>query len=310
MKDTLVSVIIPAFNCENTILDTINSVINQTIDNIEIILINNNSTDNTLDKVKTIPDNRLKIYNCEKQHPSAARNLGIKKSTANIIAFLDSDDIWFKNKLEKSLNALKKYDFVYHDLHVYKKTEFRFIYKGVAKTRNFSNPVKNDLIINGNGINHSSVVLKKQLLYKAGLYDENKNIFAVEDYELWIRISEHTENFKKIKETLGKCIITGKNISSNHKRKYIYTKEINRRYYQYMKEELKTDMAPWMAYNFIIYGCKYNEFSNFISYYKKVRFLQQDFRKKLKLTLIFFKYLVINLSNIIKTFVFYPFDNL
>lgn len=222
MKDALVTVIIPAFNCENTILDTIYSVINQTINNIEIILINNNSTDKTLDKVKTISDDRIQIYNCKKQHPSAARNLGIKKSSAKIIAFLDADDIWFKNKLEKSLEALKKNDFVYHDLYIYKKNEFKYLYKGVAKTRTFTNPVKNDLIINGNGINHSSVVLKKSLLLKAGLYDESKNIFAVEDYELWIRISEHTQSFKKIKETLGKSIITGDNISLDHK-KNIFT---------------------------------------------------------------------------------------
>ena len=300
MNNTEVSVIIPAFNCENTILDTLDSVINQTIKNIEIILINNNSTDKTLDIVKTIHDNRIKIYNCKKQHPSAARNLGIKKSSANIIALLDADDIWFKNKLEKSLDALKKYDFVYHDLYIYKKNKFRLFYKGVARTRDLSNPIKNDLIMNGNGINHSSVVLKKNLLYKAGLYDENKNIFAVEDYELWIRISEHTESFKKIKNTLGKSIITGNNISINYERKYIYSKELNKRYYAYIKEEFKTDMAPWMAYNFIIYGFINNEFSNFMSYYKKVKFLKQDFRKKLKLTLIFLKYSVKNLSNIFK----------
>ncbi len=142
MNNTEVSVIIPAFNCENTILDTLDSVINQTIKNIEIILINNNSTDKTLDIVKTIHDNRIKIYNCKKQHPSAARNLGIKKSSANIIALLDADDIWFKNKLEKSLDALKKYDFVYHDLYIYKKNKFRFFYKGVARTRDLSNPIK------------------------------------------------------------------------------------------------------------------------------------------------------------------------
>lgn len=69
-----------------------------------------------------------------------------------------------------------------------------------------------------------------------------------------------------------------------------------------MKKELKTDMAPWMAYNFIIYGFINNKFSNFISYYKKVNFLRLDFKKKIKLTLIFIKFVVMNLSHIFLKF--------
>ncbi len=296
MRASLISIIIPAFNCESTIEETIYSVINQTIKNIEIIVINNNSTDNTLNKVIKISDNRIKIYNCKKQSPAAARNLGIKYSSSDIIAFIDADDIWFRNKLEKSLLALKKYDFVYHDLYIYKKKNFKFIYKGIAKTRLFSYPVKRDLILNGNGINTSSVVVKKSLLYKAGLFDENENLFAAEDYDLWIKISEYTESFKKIKETLGKYIITGNNIT-NHQRRYTYTKELNRKYNSYLKKEFNSDMVPWMAYNLVIYGFKQKDFSKYYSYFKKVKFFKQDLRKKLILTLIFLKYLLINLSN-------------
>ena len=289
-REILVSVIIPAFNCENTIVDTLNSVKDQTIKNIEIIVINNNSSDCTLNKIKTINDKRIKVLNCYKQSPAASRNLGIKNASSKIIAFIDADDLWLKSKLEKSLNALEKFDFVYHDLYLYKKNNSKYHYKGIAHTRIFKNPVKKDLLEFGNGINTSSVVVKKDLLYKAGLFDENKNLFAAEDFDLWLRVSEHTERFKRMNDMLGKYIITGKNIS-NHNRRYTYTKELNRKYIDYIKTEFNIEIFPWMAYNLITSGFKINNFSNYDNYFKKVRFKTLSLRRKIILSLIFLIYL-------------------
>ena len=220
-----VSVIVPVFNCEKTILNTLNSILNQNIENFEIIVIDNNSIDTTVDKIRTIKDKRLKLLFCKKVGPAAARNYGIKKANADIIAFLDADDLWDENKLKESLSMLKKFDFIYHDLLLFRMNFHSLVPKGILKSRELESPIKKDLLKNGNGIITSSVVLRKSLIEKAGFFDENINLFAAEDYDLWIRISEITENFKRIQKPLGKYLLTGNNIT-NSKRKYIYQHNI------------------------------------------------------------------------------------
>ena len=257
-----VSVIVPVFNCEKTILNTLISIFNQNLQNLEILVIDNNSNDNTVHKIRTINDKRLKLLFCKKVGPAAARNYGIKRAKADIIAFLDADDLWDENKLEESLSMLKKYDFVYHDLLLFKKNVHGLVPKGTLKSRELERPIKKDLLKNGNGIITSSVVVRKYLIEKAGFFDENINLFAAEDYDLWIRISEKTENFKRINKPLGKYLLTGNNIT-NSKRKYIYTKEIIKKNRQYLYEEFKTDVLPLMSYNLLTSGYKSGIFTDY-----------------------------------------------
>lgn len=91
----LVSIIIPLFNKESSIKDTIISVLNQSHENIEIIIINDGSTDNSLGIVSKFKDFRIKVFNQTNQGVSSARNLGIKHSNGEFISFLDADD-YFK----------------------------------------------------------------------------------------------------------------------------------------------------------------------------------------------------------------------
>jgi glycosyltransferase involved in cell wall biosynthesis len=95
----LVSVIIPAYNAERTILETIASVQQQTFSDFEIIVINDGSTDRTLEKVSSIVDSNGGL--------SVARNRGIEQATGDFIAFLDADDLWKPDKLELQLSALQ-----------------------------------------------------------------------------------------------------------------------------------------------------------------------------------------------------------
>ena len=101
LNNPLVSVIIPVFNAEKTIASTISSALFQTYDNFEIILVNDKSTDNTLNILKDTSDKRLKIINLRKNSGAAkARNVGIKVAKGRFIAFLDSDDLWNSDKLK------------------------------------------------------------------------------------------------------------------------------------------------------------------------------------------------------------------
>ena len=116
----LISIVIPTYNHAHYLERCLKSIENQTIKNYEIILIDNHSIDNTkqiINKFKNLPIKYLLIKN--EGIYAKSRNLGIKNSSGNIIAFLDSDDWWKNNKLFECYEYIKKgYDMVYHDLEV------------------------------------------------------------------------------------------------------------------------------------------------------------------------------------------------
>ena len=104
-----ISVIVPAYNAEKTILETITSVLNQTFSDFELIVINDGSTDKTLERLNTLEDSRLKIFSYENGGESVARNRGISQATGDFIAFIDADDLWTPDKLELQLAALQQH---------------------------------------------------------------------------------------------------------------------------------------------------------------------------------------------------------
>lgn len=104
-----VSVIIPIFNVEKYIMECIDSVVNQSLTDIEIICVDDGSTDNSLNLLKQIPDNRIRIISQENKGLAAARNIGMKHATGEYIAFLDSDDFFNRDALEKLYNVAHKY---------------------------------------------------------------------------------------------------------------------------------------------------------------------------------------------------------
>lgn len=118
MKEDLVSIVTPTYNCGKFITETIESVIGQTYKNWEMIIVDDCSKDNTQEIVKKYlkNDKRIKYIKFEKNQGAAiARNTAIREAKGRYIAFLDSDDLWSKNKLEKQINFMNKnnYDFTY-----------------------------------------------------------------------------------------------------------------------------------------------------------------------------------------------------
>jgi glycosyltransferase involved in cell wall biosynthesis len=103
----LVSVIIPVYNADRTLLETVDSVQNQTLTNIEIIIINDGSTDRTLDIIQNISDARVKVFSYKNGGLPTARNRGIAQATGEFISFIDADDLWTPDKLARQLAALE-----------------------------------------------------------------------------------------------------------------------------------------------------------------------------------------------------------
>lgn len=141
--EPLVSIITPVFNSEKTISKTIESVLKQTYNNFEMIIVDDVSEDKTVSIVKKYSkkDERIKLYELEKKGgASAARNLAIQKATGKYIAFLDGDDLWKKDKLEKQVKFMEtnKIYFSYtdysyidedgNDLNMYRKCPKKMSY--------------------------------------------------------------------------------------------------------------------------------------------------------------------------------------
>ena len=104
---SLISVIIPAYNAELTIEETIAAVREQTVTNFELIIIDDGSTDRTVETVNKIEDSRIRLLSYQNEGLPTARNRGIENASGEYIAFLDADDLWTKDKLEKQLAMLE-----------------------------------------------------------------------------------------------------------------------------------------------------------------------------------------------------------
>ena len=117
-QNKLISVIIPTFNSEKYIQQCISSVLNQTYENYEIIVVDNNSTDSTVSIIKSFNSDKIKIiYVFNNGNISISRNLGIKNSIGSWIAFLDSDDFWEKNKLSLISKKFSEYNLIFHNMN-------------------------------------------------------------------------------------------------------------------------------------------------------------------------------------------------
>ncbi|MBF0343298.1 MAG: glycosyltransferase [Nitrospirae bacterium] len=200
----LVSVIIPTYNHETYIGEAIESTLLQTYSEIEVIVIDNFSNDNTEAIVNSYveKDQRLhyKKFN-NKGIIGLSRNLGIKMARGDYVAFLDSDDIWFTNKLEKVMNVFAKnkwVDLVCHDEYHVKGQSKDIIGKGIY------GPYKTyeQLLFKGNALSTSAVVVRKNKLFEAGLFSEDFNVVTAEDYDLWLKLSKISQIFY-LHEILG-----------------------------------------------------------------------------------------------------------
>jgi len=214
-----ISIIIPTYNHANFIGKAIKSLINQTYKNWEAIIIDNRSKDQTKKIIKTFNDPRIKYFEIDNNGIIAkSRNLGIKMSKGEWIAFLDSDDWWTEDKLELCMNNINdKVDFIYHDLETI-DNQTKFFYKKKSyKGRELKKPIFNDLLFStikeGNAIGNSSAMVRKSIIKKIGGLDEDTNLIGSEDYNTWLRISQITDQFKYLKKILGYILIHETNVS-------------------------------------------------------------------------------------------------
>jgi len=224
MYKPLVSVILPTFNRASTLPRAIDSVLTQTYANLELIIVDDGSTDNTHELLKKYQkvDKRVKvIYNKQNLGAPLSRNKGIKASNGDYIAFQDSDDEWLKEKLIKEMSVFSNFPKVglVYSLPVSNKKRINLF--NFNKTRIFSSTEIQQKILYINTIN-IHVIVKKQLLIKAGLFDIELPRF--QDWELWIRLSKLT-SFACTNQKMFISYLSYDGISTSGLKKYIYATE-------------------------------------------------------------------------------------
>lgn len=180
----LISVIIPAYNAEKYIASTLESVLTQTYTNIEVIVVDDGSSDDT-QVILAGYSNKVIIIKTENLGVSHARNTGIEAAQGSWIAFIDSDDIWHPTKLYEQYTTLGNCKWSHCDSVYIGENQ-----SGTVKRSDYSHiPTINvfDELIVENFITTSSVLIEKALLSEFGKFDEN--LHCLEDWKLWVEIA-------------------------------------------------------------------------------------------------------------------------
>ena len=212
----MISVILPTFNSENTIEKCIESVLNQSYEHFELIIIDNCSSDKTTEIISKFQDERLKLLSISNNGVIAkSRNLGIANSKYDYICFIDSDDLWANKKLQFVYDHIcEGYEFIFHDCYIVKDID------DLSNNKKFGYILNNKLMLHehllekGNCIINSSVAVKKSLLRKVCPLNERKEISGCEDYFLWLEITKNTNRYAYIDECLGYYLDDGNNFSN------------------------------------------------------------------------------------------------
>jgi len=223
------SVIIPLFNKEKDIVDTLKSVCNQSYSDFEIIIVNDGSTDSSVERIKSLNDKRIQLYSKSNEGVSTARNFGVDNATSNYVVFLDADDYWYPNHLENIFSLINKFPEHSWFAAAYEKKRNKNLITSmdspiIEKGKDWAGVIedffKNSFI--DCLINSSSVCFRKDF-YKA-LNGFNTAVTHGEDIDLWIRAALQS-NLIFTNTISSQHNLTGSNRSSNvqiQKRKNIF----------------------------------------------------------------------------------------
>lgn len=189
--ELLISVVIPVYNGEKTIGETLQSVLNQTYKNLEVVVINDGSKDSTAAIVEEFQDNRIKLCSYPNAGLAASRNRGIDQSSGDYISFTDADDVWTPEKLADQLTALKQHPdaAVAYSWTDYIDEQSQFLQAGThisASGNVFAKLLEINFIESG-----SNVLIRRDALKTVGDFDVT--LTAAEDWDMWLRLAKKYE---------------------------------------------------------------------------------------------------------------------
>ena len=183
------SVVMPTYNQADLLREALDSVLAQTFQSFEMVVVDNFSTDHTVEVVSSFHDPRLRLLQVHNKGViGISRNLGIRETQGPLVAFLDSDDIWYSDKLDRVYQAWKEHPeigLVSHDEYAVRRG--RVVHR--IRCRGYQEDMYRSLLLNGNRLATSATVVRRACLEEVGGFSEDPNLAGVEDYDLWLRMS-------------------------------------------------------------------------------------------------------------------------
>jgi glycosyltransferase involved in cell wall biosynthesis len=219
----MISVIMPSYNSEHFISKAIDSVLSQTYDHWEMIIVDDCSHDNSALIIEEYckKDSRIKLIKLEKNSgPAVARNTGIKEAKGRYIAFLDADDLWKPEKLEKQINFMKENNLVF-TYSSYDLIDEEGNFMGTFKTKEI---ISYESMLKTNSVGCLTVIYDADMLGKMFM----PNILKRQDYGLWLKILKKINSTKGIIEPLAVYRIRKNSVSSNKLKAAYYQWKIYR----------------------------------------------------------------------------------
>ena len=211
------SVVIPTYNRAKALHKTLSSVLAQTFVDFEVIVVDDGSTDNTRAVVEDLNDQRVNYLRIENSGgPATPRNIGMQVATAEWISFLDSDDLWYPEKLEtisRSITENSDVDAIGNNEVISASASGKVsILRYGPVTANFYQT----LLVEGNRCSTSAMTVRKALIEEHGLrFDTSPDSVIVEDYDFWMRLAFHGARFRFLDVALGMYVLGDANISAN-----------------------------------------------------------------------------------------------
>ena len=278
------SVIVPLYNKENFVENTLKSVLNQNFTDFEVIIVNDGSIDKSEEKVKGFNDDRIKYFYQENQGASSARNFGIEKANSNYITFIDADDYWFPNFLQEMFNNINEFS----EQKVFAAAIEIETSKNIIPALYSIENKKNIQIVNyfdasykTTAICTSCAVFHKSVFEKIGNFDTE--IKSNQDTDLWIRIGlVYPVVF--LNKILARYVFDDKSLS---KKKIDWSQKLN--FYKFIElEKTNTKLKKFLDLNrfSLAIKCKLtNDKIHFKYFYKNINQENLTLKKKILLRL-------------------------
>lgn len=242
----LVSVVVPTYNRSTLLRETIASILGQTLQDFEIIIVDNMSDDDTAHQLASLGDSRIQhIKNPNYGVIAVNRNIGARRAVGKYVAFCDDDDLWMPDKLARQVAAMESDSEValcYTNGCTFRGADV--VHDRMVSRLAFDNHFRH--LLWDNCIPSSSVVIRKTILETTGLIDEAPSLVAVEDYEMWLRIA-HESKLVFLDEALIKYRLHQR--SAGLKPRFVALRNV-----QVLKSVgRKVPVSPWLIYRAIAY---------------------------------------------------------
>lgn len=241
------SIIIPTYNRAEKLRRALDSVASQSFKNFEVLVCDDGSADHTKEVVDSFQGKMALTYIWEKNWggPARPRNNGLKIAGGEWVCYLDSDDWWYPEKLATVFASANDADVIHHDCAVFDDNGKKFL---TMRGRQLKKPVFIDLMTGWNALHTSTVCIRKYILDEVGEFSEERALIAIEDFELWTRISRVTDRFIHIPRILGAYWADGGNISAFSADSIARETALHESYAEYLATEDRLEAARMLSY--------------------------------------------------------------